>query len=344
MQFGAGAWGSSWADVVQAHPGCNLVAVVDLVHAAAERTGTRVGLPPARVFGSLAEALRNGVEADVALVVVPPPAHTQIALEALAAGLHCLIEKPLALTIADAQSITEAAKRSGRIAMVSQNYRFKRAPRTVRRLIAEGVVGRVEHVQIDFHKDPPFEGFRLEMDEPLIMDMAVHHLDQIRGIAGLEPVRLVARSWNPSWSRFRGNACCVIELETVTGAHIVYTGSWVSRAHETTWDGDWELQGPRGSMRWAHNRIEVRYASPFDTVFMAGALERGGVMHVELDRLAHEERAGVLDELAGAIEETRDPETNARDNLRSLALVLGAITSASGGGREIELDSLMQDH
>jgi predicted dehydrogenase len=344
LQFGAGAWGSSWAKVVNRHPRCELVALVDIVRGKGDEIAASVGLPQGRVFGSLFDALAGGVEADAALVVAPPPAHAEIAVDSLRAGLHCLIEKPLAATVTEAARIIEAAEASERIAMVSQNYRFKRAPRTVRRLLAEDAVGRVEHVQIDFHKDPPFEGFRCEMDEPLIIDMAVHHLDQIRGIAGLEPAHLVARSWNPSWSRFRGNACALIELETDDGAHVVYTGSWVSRARGTTWDGAWELQGARGSLRWADNSVEVRYSSPFDTVFMPGALEWDGVMHVELDQLHHEDRAGVLDELVESIEQGRHPETDVRDNLRSLALVLGAVASARDGGRKIELNSFIQGH
>jgi predicted dehydrogenase len=166
--------------------------------------------------------------------------------------------------------------------------------------------------------------------------MAVHDLDQIRAVTGLEPASVRARSWNPSWSRFAGNASALIELRA-GDAEIVYTGSWASHGRHTTWDGDWEIEGTRGSVAWRDNRVEIRYASLFDTVFMPGAVERDGVMHVELDAVAHEERAGVLEELATAIDDGRRPETDARDNLRSLALVLGAVESADRGGAVVDL-------
>jgi len=342
MQVGAGAWGESWASVVRQSPQWELCAIVDLYDGARGRAVAATGLARELTFRTLDDALASGVEADAALVVVPPPYHAPVAIDALRAGLHCLVEKPLADAIGPAHGIVEAAERAGLQAMVSQNYRFKRAPRTVRRLIGEGVVGRVEHLRVDFQKDPPFTGFRLEMEEPLITDMAVHHLDQVRGMAGLEPRVLRARSWNPSWSRFEGNACCLIEMETEGGAEVVYTGSWVSHGRHTTWDGAWDIQGDRGGLLWAENRIEVRFASLFDTVFMSGAFERDGVMEVELDRLDFEERAGTLAEFAAAVREGRPAETNARDNLKSLALVLAAVESAKAGGTEIELEAFLE--
>lgn len=336
IQVGLGAWGASWASVLAASPHAELAALVDLDDAARAEVAAQVGVAPEDCARTLAEAIER-VAADTVLVVVPPPVHEAVALEALAAGLHCLIEKPLADDLASARRIADAADAAGRIAMTSQNYRFKRAPRTVRRLIAEGWLGDVELVQIDFQKDPPFEGFRLEMDEPLITDMAIHHLDQIRAVTGLESHRLRARSWNPSWSRFAGNASARIEIEAAGGARVLYTGSWASHGRHTTWDGDWQIQGTRGGLSWSDNRVEIRFASLFDTVFMPGATERGGIMEVELDPVEHEERAGVLAELAAAIRERRAPETGARDNLRSLELVLGAVESAAADGAEVEL-------
>jgi predicted dehydrogenase len=288
----------------------------------------------------LSEALAAGLEADAVLVAVPPGHHAPVALEALEAGLHCLIEKPLAHTLPAAWAIVRAAERNRRQVMVSQNYRWKRAPQTVRRLIRADVIGDVEEVHITFQKNPPFTGFRLEMDEPLINDMAVHHLDQVRGITGVDPDVLRARSWNPSWSRYQGNAACLIELEEAHRVRVLYTGSWCSWGRHTTWDGDWEIQGERGAIRWADNRVEVRFASLFDTVFLPGALEREGVMQVELDRVALEERPGSLGEFAAALREGRRAETDARDNLRSLALVLGAVESAGNRGATVDLNEL----
>jgi len=133
------------------------------------------------------------------------------------------------------------------------------------------------------------------MDEPLIVDLSIHHFDFLRGILRLEPVRVRARSFNPSWSWFRGNAAAFVEFETDDGAQISYNGSWVSKSRETSWDGSWEIQGAEGSIVWEHNRVEYRSANFGLTVYRKDMLERGeGVMDVPLVALEDEERAGTL--------------------------------------------------
>jgi predicted dehydrogenase len=337
IQVGAGAWGASWSEIVARSQDWELAALVDLDPTALQAVAAVREIPNDKCFSQLSDALEAGVEADAALIVSPPPAHAPVAADAFKAGLHCLIEKPLADTLDAAKDIVRRAERDGLHVMVSQNYRFKRAPRTVQRLIQEGWLGRIGQVRVNFQKLPPFSGFRTEMEEPLIVDMTIHHLDQIRGIVGLEPVVLRAKSWNPPWSRFGGNASALIELQTAEGAEVIYTGSWSSHSSHTTWDGSWEIEGDGGGLTWADNRVQVRFASVFDTVFMPRALERSGVMEVELEKVDFEERSGTLAEFARAISSDTSAETNGRDNLRSLGLVLAAVDSAKHGGREIDL-------
>jgi len=343
LQLGAGAWGASWAQRLRLSPHVELVGLVEPSAAARAAIADAVGLPGARCFAALDAALDAGLEADVALVVTPPRTHTPLAVRCLEAGLHCLVEKPLADSMAAAHRIVDAGERAGRQVMVSQNYRFKQAPRTVRRLIRDGVIGDVEQVRINFAKRPMFTGFRAEMEEPLIVDMSIHHLDQLRGIVGLEPDELRAESWNPTWSTYAGNAAALIEGRTATGARFHYTGSWCSHGPQTSWDGTWDIQGTRGGILWELNRVTVRFASVFDTVFLPGALEREhGLMEVRLDDVPQEERLGTLAEFARSLDEGRAPETSGAQNLRSLALVLGAIESARSEGGWLSVEELLR--
>jgi predicted dehydrogenase len=333
IQIGAGFWGTGWARAIHEFEDTELAAVVDVCPEALARACDPVQLPRGRRFSRLADAL-DGVEADAALVVVPPEVHAEVAIECLEAGLDVLVEKPFAPSVDEAVAIVRRAEELGRTIMVTQSFRFKRGPQTVRKLIREGVVGAIEAVDVRFSKAPPFEGFRVEMDEPLIIDMAIHHFDFIRGILGLEPSRVRANSFNPSWSWFRGNAAAFVEFETAEGAHVAYSGSWVSRSRETSWDGSWEIQGSEGSIIWGHNRVEYR-PSPANfglTVYSKDMLERGdGVMDVPLVALHAEERQGTLREFTTARREGRVPQASGRDNLRSLALVYGAVESTRSG-------------
>jgi predicted dehydrogenase len=335
IQAGAGFWGSGWAKVITQSRWAELAALVDSDDAALRRVADSVGLPAERRFASLTEALER-CEADAALVVVPPEAHAPVAMEALEAGLHCLIEKPLAPTFAEGTKIVEMGERVGREVMVSQTFRFRRGARTVQRLVEEGAIGKIGAVHGRLFKEMHVPGFRELMDEPLIVDQTIHHFDFIRGVFGLNPVRVRAHSYNPAWSWFRGNANAIVDFETDDGAFVSYSGSWVSRAGpdvNTTIDGTWDIQGDRGAIQWDHNSVTMVPQEFADVLFRPGTLERyGQTLEVALIPIEEEERAGVLREFADALRDRRPTETNGRQNLGSLALVLAAAEATKARG------------
>lgn len=330
VQLGAGSWGLSWTRLLAASADCRLVGLVDPDRVALERVGQAADVPPDRRFPSLAAAL-SAVEADAALIVVPPPLHAPVALEVLDAELHCLIEKPFAPTLAEAEAVVARAVEVDRHVMVSQNFRFRCGAETVRRLLADGAIGRVGMVSARFFRAAEPVGFRREIDEPLLLDMAVHHFDQLRAVVGLEPVRVWARSFNPPWSPFRGNAAAVVELESDDGAVVSYVGSWVSRGLETPWEGVWEVTGDRGTIVWAGDSVVVDTGSPNGGRLARRVLRRRSARRAELVALAEQDRLGVLAELARAVGEGRDPASNGRENLGTLAVTLAAVEAARRG-------------
>ncbi|MEZ5117727.1 MAG: Gfo/Idh/MocA family oxidoreductase [Candidatus Nanopelagicales bacterium] len=337
LQFGTGWWGEGWAHEVASSERSELVGLVDVDRVSLDRVADQIGLPADHRFTSVDEALA-AVEADCALIVVPPADHAPVAMAAIDEGLHILMEKPFAPTPAHARPVVAAAEAAGRRLMISQTFRFRRGPRTVQSLIRRGLIGEVEQVFGRFHKATPFEpdNFRCLMDEPLIIDMAIHHFDFIRGVFGLEPHVVRARSWNPSWSWYRGNASATVEFETPGGAMVSWQGSYCSRGPLTTWDGAWEIHGTRGSLHWADNEVYFRPTELADTVYTPGALELpGDLMRVPLVDPPTEERAAVLEEFLDALDEDRAPEPSGADNLGSIGLVLAAATSATNGGTPV---------
>src|SRR4029077_6344013 len=114
----------------------------DLDRDTLEHAANAAGIPRAACFPTVAEAA-VAVEADAALVVVPPVAQWAVALEALDAGLHVLVEKPFATTVAEARTVVERGEAANRLVMVSQQYRHRAGARTVQRLVSDGAIGRV---------------------------------------------------------------------------------------------------------------------------------------------------------------------------------------------------------
>lgn len=340
IQVGTGFWGASWLGIVARSPECELAAVVDQDASTLRRAADAAQVPAERRFPSLAAALAS-VEADAALVVVPPSLHAAVVHEVLSAGLHCLVEKPMAATLRDAWAMVDRAETAGRVLMVDQDYRYGRGAQTVRALVGAGVVGRVASVWITFARSaPPGTGFRYEMDEPLLLDMAIHHLDALRGTLGLEPVRVWARSFNPPGSPFRGNASACVELETEDGVVASYRGDLAHRGPRTPWTGVWDIQGERGSIRWKDGLVVLHEPRPAPGR-LSRRLRRGAPgRRMPLVTVDAEGRAATLARLAAAARDGHVPETGARDNLRSLALALGAVAAAQRG-ESVDLRSLL---
>jgi predicted dehydrogenase len=331
VQVGLGGWGWSWTDLVQSSPDWDLVAVVDIDEARLRSASEHFGLRDEQLHRTLASAV-SACRPDACLVVVPPEVHAPVTIEAARLGLHCLVEKPIADTVRDAKAMIEAAANAGVHLVVNQNYRFRRAPRTVKRLVAQGLIGEIGSVNIQFQKAAHFGGgFREKMAHPLVVDMAIHHFDQLRGSLGFEPVEVTARSWNPKWSWFEGDACANAVLRSATGAVAVYSGSWVSQGWETTWDGDWRIQGGDGELHWANNAVALKPKSVFTSVFLSGAREADGRLGFDLDEVISEDRLGSLAAFHAAIVTAVDAETSGADNLNTLATVLAVKTSIERG-------------
>jgi predicted dehydrogenase len=95
---------------------------------------------------------------DIVSITTPNGLHREIAEAALAAGKHVWCEKPMALTLADAEAMTEAAARSGKVTLLGYNYVRNPAFLHAQRLIAEGRIGRPVHfrgwVDEDYQADP----------------------------------------------------------------------------------------------------------------------------------------------------------------------------------------------
>ncbi|WP_031027325.1 Gfo/Idh/MocA family protein [Streptomyces sp. NRRL WC-3725] len=135
---------------------------------------------------------------DLVDICTPGDSHAEIAVAALAAGKHVLCEKPLANTVAEAESMTRAAEEAygrGQVAMVGFNYRRVPATAFARRMIADGRLGGLRHVRVtylqDWLADPAFPlTWRLRREHAgsgALGDLGAHIVDLAQYLAG-EPL------------------------------------------------------------------------------------------------------------------------------------------------------------
>jgi predicted dehydrogenase len=319
IQVGVGGFGAGWLDLVNEEEDCLIAAIVDTDPRALEAAREKLGIGGARCFGTLERAMAS-VQCDAVLIVTPPAVHAEQAITAIESGKHVLIEKPLADSMEAARRTVACARTNDVVFMVSQNYRFRPGARAVRKIVADGGIGALGYVGVQFHKAPAFEGsYRLTMEYPLLMDMSIHHFDLIRYLTGADPVAVFARSWRPAWSWFDHEPAIAALFEMGNGITVNYFASWVSRGRETTWDGDWRLQGPDGAVVWRDDRIAL--AKP-DTEF---PIPPAMMSATDLRYSLHE--------FMRCVAGRGEPETSGADNLKTLAMVFGALESIKTGQR-----------
>lgn len=136
--IGAGKVGRTHAQVLSALPQANLVAVCGRTLEKAEILAAEFG---ARAFSDVSDMIRTaGVEAVI--VCTPHPAHAAPTIEALNAGAHVLVEKPLASSLADCDAMLAAAERTGRTLGVISQRRWIASAQRIRSAIDRGQIGK----------------------------------------------------------------------------------------------------------------------------------------------------------------------------------------------------------
>ncbi|WFR68041.1 Gfo/Idh/MocA family oxidoreductase [Curtobacterium flaccumfaciens] len=252
IHVGLGGWGGNWArTAIPEVTEVEVVGIVDPVPATLDAVRTDLGLPESAAFASLTEALA-GVEADAVVITAPAVTHVPLALEALEAGKHVLVEKPFANTTDEAVAAVRRAEELGLVLQVSQNYRWYPAPRVAQELLAAGTLGELSAIDIDFRQwdnDLAFEEHpHYRFPHAMINDMAIHHFDLIRMVTGREAVRVYAKASYPSYSKYQDEAVASMIIELDDGLVVSYRGSWLSRGPRTAWAGEWSIQGEDGEL------------------------------------------------------------------------------------------------
>ncbi len=107
--------------------------------------------PDAAIVGSV-DALIDHPDVEVVVVVTPNRSHAPIGTQALAAGRHVVVDKPIAMTTAEAEALVEAGDRAGRILSVYQNRRWDGDFQTVRGLVDAGVFGAIDSLEARFER------------------------------------------------------------------------------------------------------------------------------------------------------------------------------------------------
>jgi predicted dehydrogenase len=327
LQVGLGAHGRSWAcRVIPDIKEVELVGYVDSDPYALDALRKEARVPADRCFESLNEAIA-ATRPEALLNTTALAGHVPVTTAALSAGLHVLVEKPFASTLRAAEELVDMAAARNLVLMVSQNYRYFPAPRAIAALVHGSGLGKLHQVSIDFRRDsPPRPNGRsrhhLE-EQPLLVDMSIHHFDLLRLILDGEPESIYCEAWNPEWTAFSGPTVAVATINFERDVMVSYRGSWISAGHPTAWAGEWSLEFENGEVEWAgrgddmtHDEVLIRPRS-------------GDRRSATLEPMSRTGPWGTLAEFATAVRTDQEPETSGRNNLGTIALMSAAVESST---------------
>jgi predicted dehydrogenase len=182
--IGYGYWGPNLVRNFVGTDGCRLVAVSDLD---ASRLSPCRRLHPHVTTTTDSRDLIENRRIDAVVIATPPHSHFELAMTALKAGKHVMVEKPLAQTSDQVSRLIDEANRRKLILMVDHTFVYTPAVQKIRELISEGALG-----QIFYYNSTRASLGLFQKDINVIWDLAVHDLSIIQYILNQEPVAVSA--------------------------------------------------------------------------------------------------------------------------------------------------------
>ena len=337
VAVGCGEISIWWYRTVAERTDLEIVGFVDLNLAAAEKMRGQTSWPNAQAGTDLVAMLRQ-FKPDIVFDATVPAARATVVETALRHGCHVLSEKPMANSMAEARRLIEVAREAGRTFAVMQNRRYVRSIRAMRAFLAGGSLGALTTLNSDFYIGAHFGGYRGKMKHTLLLDMAIHSFDQARFLTGADPLAVYCHEWNPEGSWFSHGASAAAIFEMSNGLVYNYRGSWCGEGLKTTWECDWRALGTKGSALWdgAENLRAEKPVPPASEGELIWPVEPVQVSPV--DWAGPEGHGGCIFHFLDCIRAGREPETICTDNIKSLAMVFGAIESAETG-RRVEIEN-----
>ena len=279
------------------------------------------------------EALLARDDLEAVVLVTPNHLHRQQTEQALRAGKHVLVEKPIANTVRDGRAMIEAAEAAGRVLMVGHNQRRNQPARRTREALEENRLGKVVSAEIRFSADGTRrmgEGeWRLRPEQcPLlpVVQLGIHAIDLMHFLVGpIQRVHAQTQSvTTPPGVVDSVTATFRIPADARTGRQTDVLGTLVSN-YCTPVAFDYRLDGTEGTLRCTPHRFWFRSAEDTD-----GRGQGPAETHDLTGRHAESYRRQ-MDAFGEAVRTGEPPETDGPAALQALAVVEALQHSAEQG-------------
>ncbi|MCA1033987.1 MULTISPECIES: Gfo/Idh/MocA family protein [Bacillus] len=306
-----------------------IMAVCDIVE---ERAMDMAALYHAEAYTSYEDLLENP-EIDAVSVCTPNYLHAPISIAALKAGKHVLCEKPMAVSVEEAESMIEAARKYGKKLMIGHNQRFVPSHQKARAFIASGEAGKVYSFRTAFGHGGP-EGWSADGKDSWFFrkseafigamgDLGVHKTDLIRYLLGEEITQAGAfvEASSKENSDVDDTAVCILKTESGVIGTLAASWSYVSKEDNST-------------IIYAENAILRLEDDPVNSLVIQ--YKNGETLKYELGGIQTNEegkqtQSHVISTFIDSIAEDKEPPVSGEEGLKSLRVVLAALESGQSG-------------
>jgi predicted dehydrogenase len=305
-----------------------LVAVADVIGARAQRFATDYKAESHTDY----RRLLDRPDVDAVSICTPSGMHAQMAVEAMQAGKHVIVEKPMALNLPDADRMIATAKSTGvKLCVVLQN-RYNPPMRDLRRVVDEGKLGRLllGNATVRWYRPQEYyeDGWHgtWAMDGGALMNQSIHHIDALQWLMG--DVESVFAYTATLAHKIETEDVGVVALRFKSGALGTVEGSTIT--YPQNLEGSVALFGERGSVKvggTALNR-KVIWKIEGELEHERELLTRDQVDPPSVYGYSHQ---AIITDVVAAIRENRAPATNGTEARKSVALVLAMYESARIG-------------
>ena len=326
LMIGAGGMAGGWIRhmLPRFSDRMQIVGLCDVVPGVLADAADFLGLPEDARFLRMEDAFAR-TEADFAIIVIPPAHHRDAVVQAAAHGLHILSEKPIADTWEATCEIYHAVRAAGVKMAVIQNYRYTPRILTLKRVLEEGTIGRPRYVMARFSADYRMRGswgdFRHRIRHSLLVEGGIHHLDQIRNLAGADCEWIAGMEWNPGHPSFDGESMAQYVCGMRNGVAGNYEGSCLAAAAQHSWhDEYYRVECEDGAVSIGRDQI-VRVQR-----HLGG--QRLSTEEVAMARSEYEGHQHVINGTLHWLAGGPAPETRLQDNIQSNAMLFAAIQAS----------------
>jgi predicted dehydrogenase len=324
---GSGSIAEMHLKAIKDIPGARLVGVYSRSAEKARKTGEREGCRWTTDW----KALVRDPEVELVDVVTSSGSHAEIALAALEAGKHLLVEKPMAMTAYQADMIHELARAKGLALGVVSQRRFEEQHEAVKRALDAGALGKLLLVEVScpyyrtqaYYESADWRG-KIATDGGALMNQAIHSVDLMLWFAG--PAASVLAKCATQTHRMEAEDLALAIVTFKSGA---FGTIMASTSIQPGFAPCLNLYGEKGTVKLEGASLAHWSVPDVPKPDFGQKQASAGVADPKLS--SHAQHRRQIEDVLAAIEEKRPPLVSGEDGRRAVALVEGVYRSSSTG-------------